>query len=474
MARWVAIHRLGQATVEISRTLQASLPALDFQLRPAQPGNLDTMRLVLLSRLADSDRQQIRDWSDGGLRRMLVVVTGAENSEADAWTLLQDGGSDVLCWEEHKDPVAAIAARLSRWHEIDTMVKDVARTHGLVGTSAAWLALLRRVVEVARYTDAPILLVGETGTGKEQLARTVHTIRHQDNDDRFVLLDCSTLVPELSGSEFFGHERGAFTGAVAARDGAFALADGGTLFLDEIGELPPMLQAQLLRVVQEQTYKRVGSNTWRQTRFRLVCATNRDLVEDGATGRFRSDLYYRLAGWVCRLPALRDRRSDILPLARHFIALEMPGRTPIALSPTVERYLSSRPYPGNVRELRQLCMRIAHRHVGPGPITIGDIPEDERDGGVTLFATPTPNACFDEPVRAALDSGAPLKHISQLAEETAIRLVTSDEGGNLKRAALRLGVTERTLQLRRAAQRADPGQAGAATRPADGSAAGPG
>src|SRR5690606_31880967 len=134
-----------------------------------------------------------------------------------------------------------------------------------------------------------------------------------------VILDCSTIVPELAGSEFFGHERGAFTGALITREGAFALADGGTLFLDEIGELPLHLQVQLLRVIQEGTYKKVGSNTWKSTRFRLICATNRDLSEEVKKGRFRADLFYRIASWTFHLPPLRERKEDILPLALHFL-----------------------------------------------------------------------------------------------------------------------------------------------------------
>ena len=141
------------------------------------------------------------------------------------------------------------------------------------------------------------------------------------------MLDCSTLVPSLSGSEFFGHERGAFTGAVDARDGAFALAAGGTLFVDEIGELPPELQTQLLRAVQEHTYKRVGGNVWRQTDFRLVCATNRDLQADVAAGRFRQDLYYRIAGVCCHLPPLRDRLDDVPVLTEYFLRELSPGES---------------------------------------------------------------------------------------------------------------------------------------------------
>ena len=151
------------------------------------------------------------------------------------------------------------------------------------------------------------------------MARLIHRLDGRPGKKKLIVLDCATVVPSLSGSEFFGHEKGAFTGAAGPRDGAFALADGGTLFLDE-ARLPPNLQAELLRVIQEGMYKRVGSNTWRTTNFRLVSATNRDLVEDQEAGRFRLDLYYRIAAWQFRLPSLRERRDDIELLAQNFLS----------------------------------------------------------------------------------------------------------------------------------------------------------
>ena len=224
----------------------------------------------------------------------------------------------------------------------------------------------------------PALITGETGTGKELAARLIHTLEDRPEKRDLVLLDCTTIARELSGSEFFGHERGAFTGALAGREGAFALADGGTLFLDEVGELPLALQAELLRLVQEHTYKRVGSNVWQRTNFRLVCATNRELLREETLGQFRRDLYYRIAGWTCRLPPLRERTGDILLLAEHFMRQLRPDGEAPELDDSVREYLLSRAYSGNVRDLRHLVARIISRHVGPGPITVGDIPEEDR------------------------------------------------------------------------------------------------
>src|SRR5205085_578959 len=198
-----------------------------------------------------------------------------------------------------------------------------------------------QVIEIALFSDGSVLLLGESGTGKELLARLVHTLDPRPDKGELVVLDCTTVVPELAGSEFFGHERGAFTGAAASRDGAFALADRGTLFLDEVGELPLALQAQLLRVVQERTYKRVGSNVWKQTNFRLICATHRDLRQDVAAGRFRGDFYHRIASRVCRIPALRERRDDILPLTEHFLR-ELGGDAEPGFDPGVGELLAQR------------------------------------------------------------------------------------------------------------------------------------
>jgi transcriptional regulator with GAF, ATPase, and Fis domain len=315
-----------------------------------------------------------------------------------------------------------------------------------------WISLLRQVVEAACFTDASILLTGETGTGKELVAHLIHALSPQRNKRELVLVDCTTIVPELSGSELFGHERGAFTGAVVARDGAFALANGGTLFLDEVGELAPGLQSQLLRVAQEHTFKRVGSNTWHTTDFRLVCATNRDLLHEEAQGRFRRDLYYRIASWTFTLPPLRDRPEDILPLARHFMQELHPGQEPAELDEPVQEYLLTRNYPGNVRDLRNLALRMAYRHIGPGPITVGDIPADERPP-----AAPDRDSwrhgAFEQSVRQALLYGVGLREIRRVAEDTAIRIAIDEENNNLQRAARRLDVTDRALQMRRAEQR---------------------
>ncbi|HQU28773.1 MAG TPA: sigma 54-interacting transcriptional regulator, partial [Nitrospirales bacterium] len=214
-------------------------------------------------------------------------------------------------------------------------------------------------------------------------------------------------------------------------------------------------QAQLLRVIQEGTYKRVGGNTWHQTNFRLICATNRDLHQEVARGHFRSDLYYRLSEWTCTLPSLRERSEDILPLVYHFIAKATPGGKKPELTHPVEAFFLRRAYPGNVRELKQVVARILHRYPGQGPFTVGMIPEGERLERPDM-AQEWCDKELEHSVRRALSSGVGLKAIGRKVESLAVQLAVEQEEGNLQKAARRLGVTDRALQLRRAMELKSP------------------
>jgi transcriptional regulator with GAF, ATPase, and Fis domain len=388
--------------------------------------------------------------SGGGGARVIALASAAEPLRTpESWGLIDAGAADVLVWDDPRRCASEIAARLRRWAQVDEILASNTVRGRLVGEGGAWRSLLRHVIEVACFTDAPVLLTGESGTGKELVARLVHDLDPRPRKAKLVVVDCTTIVPTLSGSEFFGHERGSFTGATTSRDGAFALADGGTLFLDEVGELPLTLQAELLRVVQEGVFKRVGSNTWLETSFRLVCATNRDLRADTADGRFRADLYYRLAGATFRLPPLRERLSDVPLFIRHFLGEGLPEDEEVPeLDGAVRDHLLAREYPGNVRDLRQLVTRIRYRHVGPGPVTLGDLPPEERR---LLHVDDWRAGELETAVRRALAHGATLKEIGSAAIAEAVRLALEDEGGSTQRAARRLGVTARALQLRRAA-----------------------
>jgi transcriptional regulator with GAF, ATPase, and Fis domain len=209
----------------------------------------------------------------------------------------------------------------------------------------------------------------------------------------------------------------------------------------------------LLRVTQERTYKRVGSNTWKKVDFRLICATNRNLREGQARGEFRSDFYHRIASWTCYLPPLRERREDIPLLAEHFLREFRPGETVSELDPAVRDYLVTRDYPGNVRELRQLVRRMAQRHVGAGPFTAGEVPEEERSAAAALLRKDWRDDDFRRAMRRALAQGLGLREITTQTAESVIRLALEDERGNVHRAAIKLHVTDRALQMRRAAGR---------------------
>jgi len=386
--------------------------------------------------------------------RMRVIALIASTPMAPSvWRLLHAGASEAFLWDGQSPVAEQIHAKLVRWSAIEALAADALARESLIGESAVWRAAVRLGVEAAHFATAPVLLTGESGTGKEMLARLISAVPRAASEIReprheLVTVDCGALMSELSGSELFGHERGAFTGAHAAREGAFALADGATLFLDEIGEVPLSIQVQLLRAIQERTYKRVGGNTWQSAQFRLLCATNRDLKELVSQGRFRLDLYYRIAGIVLRTPPLRERKEDILPLALHFLSKACPSAA--GFSGDVEEYLVNRSYAGNVRELRQLIDRIVLRHAGHGPVTAGDIPEEDRppDGE---FQRAWPDERFEESVADAIALGASLKEISQTTTQAAIRIAVQSERGNLQRAARRLGITDRALQMRKAA-----------------------
>ena len=229
----------------------------------------------------------------------------------------------------------------------------------IVGAEAGLRAVMQRVELVAR-AETPVLILGETGTGKEVVARAIHQ-KSPRSSGPFLRVNCGAIPQELIDSELFGHERGSFTGAVATRKGWFERADGGTLFLDEIGELSGAAQVRLLRILQDGSFQRVGGQQTLTVNVRVIAATNRDLYRMVTDGRFREDLWYRIAVFPIHLPALRERPQDIAPLARHFAlrASERLGLAPQSPSPADLALLASYDWPGNVRELAAVLERAA-------------------------------------------------------------------------------------------------------------------
>jgi formate hydrogenlyase transcriptional activator len=231
------------------------------------------------------------------------------------------------------------------------------RFEQVIGSSPALEAVLEQVERVAP-TDSTVIIQGETGTGKELIAHAIHNLSLRCGRP-FIRLNCAAIPLDLLESELFGHEKGAFTGAIAQKIGRFELADKGTLFLDEVGDIPPALQPKLLRVLQEQEFERLGSTKTHKVDVRLVAATNRDLIEMVNRGEFRSDLYYRLNVFPILLPPLRDRREDIPALVTHFVEVfgRRMGREIEHIPPETMSALSSYPWPGNIRELQNLIER---------------------------------------------------------------------------------------------------------------------
>jgi len=288
---------------------------------------------------------------------------------------------------------------------------------------------MRRVLELLEplaRAEVTVTLIGETGTGKDVLARTIHQQSPRRNGP-FVVFDCGAVAANLAESELLGHERGAFTGAVGAHAGAFERAHGGTLFLDEIGELPLELQTRLLRLLGNSSVRRVGGTQDRPFDVRVVAATNRDLQLEVAAGRFRRDLYFRLAAAVVQVPALRERSEDIPELAERL--LEDLGRGEVYITPDAHRALKSRDWHGNVRELKNtLACAIAF---------LDDSVLEARHLAVPSSCEPVHQTCVE---RLPL-GGLKLASIERAAIEQTLQLT----GGNKARAAEVLGIAPSTL-----------------------------
>ncbi|MCL2103186.1 MAG: sigma 54-dependent Fis family transcriptional regulator [Syntrophorhabdaceae bacterium] len=290
---------------------------------------------------------------------------------------------------------------------------------------------VRKLIETIRRvgsSDAAVLIEGETGSGKELVARGLHNASSRSYRP-FIVVNCGAISPELIESELFGHERGAFTGATAQRRGAFELAHNGTIFLDEIGELPYSLQPKLLRALEQKEIKRVGGNETLLADARILAATNRNLKEEVTKKTFREDLYFRVGAICISSPPLRDRREDIAPLSKHFLALLGTGTRPVpSLSPAALDILISHDWPGNIRELRNAIQRAVVMSEG-----------DELTAADFSFLCASSHSC------AGQDAASQSLTRWEQSERTNILAELSRQSGNKTRTAKTLGIAKSTL-----------------------------
>jgi transcriptional regulator with GAF, ATPase, and Fis domain len=292
------------------------------------------------------------------------------------------------------------------------------------------------VVEKVARTRSTVLILGESGTGKELIAKAIHQMSGRSG--RLVPVNCGAIPEDILESELFGHEKGAFTGAVSSRIGRFQLADNGTIFLDEIGEMSPKLQVKLLRVLQERKVDPVGSTRSVDVDVRVIAATNKDLAEEVKAGRFREDLYYRLQVVPVTLPALREREGDVCLLARHFLKRHADdlGRPQLAFSEDSLRVLASYAWPGNIRELENLVERVAILSDGD-EIRADQLPE---------FMQNAPRVAMPQLNDFVLPSfGVDFNALVDDSENKLIATALSQTGGNKKAAAKLLGLNRTTL-----------------------------
>lgn len=364
----------------------------------------------------------------------VIILTG-HGDVKEAVDAMRAGAWDFLIKDTPFDG-SIVKAALAKLRAMRGLRREnLAARHGgfardvvVEGPSATWQRLKAQIGQVAP-ASVPVLIQGETGSGKEVVARMVHA-QSRRSGGPFIAVNCGAVSRELLESELFGYEKGAFTGAAAAKQGLIAAAEGGTLFFDEVGEMPGPMQVGLLRFLDRGEYRSVGSTRTLQADVRIIGATNRDLQELVLQGRFRDDLLYRINTVTLRVPPLRDRREDIPYLARHFFqAIRSPGGPVQLLSPEAMQQLMDYAWPGNVRELRNVIERIA---LMAGAGVIGD--EDVKG---SLSRSPS-GFRLEDPAQLSLEE----------VERRHIQRVLEAAGGNKTQAAKILGIDYKTLLAR--------------------------
>jgi Nif-specific regulatory protein len=318
---------------------------------------------------------------------------------------------------------------------------EIHRPSNIIGTSPQMQLVYKQIQQVSMST-ATTLLRGQSGTGKELVAQAIHN-HSQRSNEKMIAVNCSALAENLVESELFGHEKGAFTGAIAQRKGRFEEADGGTIFLDEIGDISPAVQARLLRVLQEQTFERVGSNKTIKVNVRVIAATSKNLEEAMKNSEFREDLFYRLNVFSIQLPPLKERISDIIPLCEFFYNKynKEYNRSVNGTSPSAQRILFSYDWPGNVRELEN-CIERAVLTCNDNEINSYNLPPDIQDA--TMGLTEDDTMILERDITI----NAPLKDMVIAYEKKIIETALKENNGNAAAAARELQTTPRIINYK--------------------------
>ncbi|MBS3670100.1 MULTISPECIES: sigma-54-dependent transcriptional regulator [Halomonadaceae] len=390
--------------------------------------------------------QQLRQ---AGSELGIIVIT-AFGTIDQAVEALKLGADDFLTKPLDLDAIRdAVFRVLERQRLAVSHDADISHFHGIVGKSQVMQTLFHDASRLAK-SDAPILILGESGTGKELLARAIHqeSPRH---DQPFVPVNCASIPADLMESEFFGHVKGAFTGANEARKGLFQSAQGGSLFLDEIGEMPINLQAKLLRALQEKTVRPVGGEREEPVDVRIIAATHRNLEKEIEQENFRSDLFYRLETFSLRIPPLRERGTDIEHLVFALIDkhAEAQGKQIEQIEPEALNNLLNYAYPGNVRELENAIMR-AVTLSEDGSLSYKDLPERLREQSTVETGSPlVPTVSGEVLASGQMPTPPPIRWPSlEEVEKRYINKVLEATGGNKRRTAEVLGIARRTLYRR--------------------------
>ena len=421
----------------LRRVLRAMLARDGYEVAEAPDG--DAAASFLAARRADALISDIRMPGMDGLAlfrhcrdrhpELPVILITAYGRIEDAVEAMRGGAFDYISKpfdEAELLRVVANAVATSAVADREGASAPAEEWFGMVGRSPAWLEV-RRVIEKAATSPFSVLITGETGTGKELVARAIHRISAR-RDGPFLKINGAAIPPTLWEAEMFGYEKGAFTGVVQSKPGRFELADGGTFFLDEVGEVPFDVQGKLLRVLQDREFERVGGVKTLTADVRLICASNRDLRRETSLGRFREDLYYRVNGIPVRLPPLRERQEDLIPLAEYFLERTWKelGTGRKVLAPAAVEALERYPWPGNIRELENAVGRAVAlsdgEEIGPSDLCLG-LAEPE---GALPPATPEEER-FHASVR---------EH-----KRAVIRRAIAKAGGSKTRAAELLGLS---------------------------------